>query len=66
MIVVDAHTHLGNDIYAGQWSAEAGAAAAAEYARVMSAAGVNKGFMFTMAGLVQPRLLMKFAAGCIA
>jgi len=52
MIIVDAHTHLGNDIYAGQWSTESGDAAADEYARVMRAAGVNKGFMFTMAGLV--------------
>jgi hypothetical protein len=41
MIVVDCHTHLGNDIYAGQWSAEAGHAAADEYARVMRAAGVT-------------------------
>ena len=35
MIVVDAHTHLGNDIYAGQWSAEGGDKAADEYARIM-------------------------------
>lgn len=52
MIIVDAHTHLGNDIYAGQWSAAATDAAADEYARVMRAAGVDKGFTFTIAGLV--------------
>ena len=51
MIIVDAHTHLGNDIYAGEWSGEAGAAAADEYARIMYAAGVHKGFTFTMSGL---------------
>ncbi len=51
MIIVDAHTHLGNDIYAGQWSEETGAAAADEYARIMRTAGVSKGFTFTMSGL---------------
>jgi predicted TIM-barrel fold metal-dependent hydrolase len=51
MIVVDAHTHLGNDIYAGKWSDEATAANADEYARVMQAAGVSKAFTFTIAGL---------------
>ena len=51
MIIVDAHTHLGNDIYAGQWSEEAGDAAADEYARIMRMAGVHKGFTFTLSGL---------------
>jgi len=51
MIIVDAHTHLGNDIYAGQWSAEADATDEDKYARAMRAAGVNKGFMFTLSGL---------------
>jgi predicted TIM-barrel fold metal-dependent hydrolase len=51
MIIVDAHTHLGNDIYAGKWEAEGDERAADEYSRIMRAAGVDKGFMFTMAGL---------------
>ncbi len=53
MIIVDAHTHLGNDIYSGHWSDEASEAAAAEYVRIMGLAGVNKGFTFTIAGLTQ-------------
>lgn len=52
MIIVDAHSHLGNDIYAGQWNAAATETAADEYSRTMCAAGVDKGFTFTLAGLV--------------
>ena len=57
MIIVDAHTHLGNDIYAGEWSGEAGAAAADEYARIMRAAGVHKGFTFTMSATGMPSVM---------
>jgi predicted TIM-barrel fold metal-dependent hydrolase len=53
VIILDAHTHLGNDIYAGQWNAAATEVAADEYARIMGAAGVTKAFTFTIAGLVQ-------------
>mgnify|MGYP000938022374 CR=1 FL=1 len=52
MIIVDAHTHLGNDIYAGEWSDAATDAAANQYAATMRAAGVAKAFTFTLAGLV--------------
>jgi predicted TIM-barrel fold metal-dependent hydrolase len=53
MIIVDAHTHLGNDIYAGDWTGESTDADADKYAQSMRAAGVDRGFMFTIAGLTQ-------------
>jgi predicted TIM-barrel fold metal-dependent hydrolase len=52
MMIIDAHTHVGADIYAGQWTGEDAIADADRYAEIQRESGVDKGFAFTMAGLV--------------
>ncbi len=51
-MIIDAHSHLGNDIYAGQWTGENATTDADIYAKVQREAGVDKGFTFTISGLV--------------
>jgi predicted TIM-barrel fold metal-dependent hydrolase len=56
MIIVDAHTHLGSEIYPGRRGGNESKNPddyANDYAHIMRAAGVDKGFIFTLAGLVQ-------------
>jgi uncharacterized protein len=53
MIIVDAHTHVGSDMYSRGFSAKEGPDAADRYVEIMRANGVDKGFAFTTDGLVQ-------------
>jgi len=50
-MIVDAHTHVGDDPYAGQQKGPESASAADRYVAVMQAAGVDRGFAFTSWGL---------------
>jgi predicted TIM-barrel fold metal-dependent hydrolase len=53
MPIIDAHTHLGLDIYAGQWIGTGNPSAADRYVEVLRSNGVDKGFTFTTSGLLQ-------------
>ena len=50
-MIVDAHTHLGSDLYAGHKTGPGDLAAADRYVQILHQNGVDKGFAFTMAGL---------------
>ena len=50
-MIVDAHSHIGDDPYAAAQSGPEGATAADRYVATMRAAGVDKGFAFTSWGL---------------
>jgi predicted TIM-barrel fold metal-dependent hydrolase len=52
-MIVDAHTHIGSDLYAGGFSGGQRLDAADRYVQIMRANGVDKGFTFTLYGLVQ-------------
>lgn len=50
-MIVDAHTHLGSDLYAGQKTGPGDLAAADRYVQILHQNGVDKGFAFTLSGL---------------
>ena len=50
-MIVDAHSHVGDDPYAGQQRGPESTSAADRYVSIMRAAGVDKGFAFTSWGL---------------
>jgi predicted TIM-barrel fold metal-dependent hydrolase len=53
MTVVDAHTHLGSDLYAGEKTGRGDLAAADRYVKILKENEVDKGFAFTLSGLFQ-------------
>ena len=50
-MIIDAHTHLGSDIYAGQKTGKSDLEAARRYVHTLTSVGVDKGFTFMLAGL---------------
>jgi predicted TIM-barrel fold metal-dependent hydrolase len=52
-MIVDAHTHLGSDIYAGTKTGQEGWLATERYVKILHDNGVAKGFTFTISGLFQ-------------
>lgn len=50
-MIIDAHTHLGSDIYAGEKTGKSDLMAAQRYVQILASVGVDKGFAFTLAGL---------------
>lgn len=52
-MIIDAHTHLGFDTYAGQWTGREDLSAAARYVKILQDNGVDKGFTFTSSGFRQ-------------
>jgi hypothetical protein len=50
-MIIDAHTHLGSDIYAGQKTGKSDLEAARRYVQTLTSVGVDKGFTFMLAGL---------------
>ena len=52
-MIIDAHTHLGSDLYAGEKTGAGDLAAADRYVKILRDNGVDKGFAFTLSGLFQ-------------
>ena len=52
MLIIDAHTHIGANLYAGEWATADTDAAAEKYVANLRAAGVDRGFAFTIDGLM--------------
>jgi predicted TIM-barrel fold metal-dependent hydrolase len=50
-MIVDAHTHVGADVYAGEGNGTRDLSGAERYVKVLSENGVDKGFAFTSWGL---------------
>lgn len=50
-MIIDAHTHLGSDIYAGEKTGKSDLEAAQRYVQTLTSVGVDKGFTFMLAGL---------------
>lgn len=50
-MIIDAHTHVGSDIYAGDKTGRSDLAAAHRYVQILDANGVDQGFAFMLSGL---------------
>jgi len=50
-MIIDAHTHLGSDIYAGASTGKSDLEDARRYVQMLTSVGVDRGFTFTMSGL---------------
>ena len=50
-MIIDAHTHLGSDIYAGEKTGRSDLEAIQRYQQVLASVGIDKGFTFMLAGL---------------
>lgn len=53
MMIIDAHTHMGLNTYAGEWTGKGDLSAAARYVKILGDSGVDKGFTFTSTGFRQ-------------
>jgi predicted TIM-barrel fold metal-dependent hydrolase len=52
-MVIDAHTHIGLNAYAGEWTGEESLEGATRYVQILRDGGVDKGFAFTTTGFRQ-------------
>jgi uncharacterized protein len=50
-MIIDAHTHLGSDIYTGNKVGKSNSSAIKRYVQILSESGVEKAFTFTISGL---------------